>query len=724
MSTPQALLSILKRRFLPAASTFTSVVFAALIYLALTPRLYETTARLMINNRQISVSDLGRDLATLPENVAGGVNPLATQAELMKSRQVLERAAKKIAASYGGEAPTASQLREELSIKIIPATSILELSYQHENPETAAILLNAITSSVVEQNVENIRAGARSVREFLEAEVPKQKELLEKAEEAENLYRQVNGLVSVEDQTRELVQSLAAINNQERELGSRQQAVLAQNTSLKQLVDETSLQDAYTSARIGQDEELRDLRSRLNELEAQVIEVQSRLGDQHPDLLALLEQRNELHQLYEDKLSRILPTEQSSGDIAGDALSQELITQLITSDIEKVALERQILAIENDRQELEVRLRELPIRQQVLSNLVRNREEAEAALEQLQAQLREAKIAEAQLVSNVQILSRADTPIDPSSPNKPSVLVASAVFGVILAIGSVLLLEVLDNSLYDVSEAEKLFERPSLGSLPILPSHSLVLEEPEYFLNDARLVEPYRKLLKTLEFRGRNSLRLLVISSALTGEGKSTVASHLAMVASMFSKRTLLIDADLYSPKQQDLFNLSPTPGLTDVIDGQKSLSEAIQRTKNENLHVLTCGKYSQCPSMLMESASTKKLIKEAAEKFDFIILDTPAINSYADALALSPYSDGLLLVVHPGLTTRNGLSQTIEELNKSGTYLIGFVANKITNQISSRYFDVKNKQKLLPLAPNTSTEMEYCNDENPLLGELSHDKG
>jgi len=687
--------SIFRRHLLPAGMTFASVIVGGLAYLTFTPRLYETSARLSIDDRQVSVSNLGRDLARLPDSAPGGSNPLATQAELVKSQRVLTRAIAKVAANGNQNIPTVDQLANGLRVQIVPATSILQLSYRGKDSQMVAVSLNAVMASIVEESSETIRVGARSVRKFLEAEVAKQRVLLEWAEKAENRYRQENALVSVESQTNELVQNLGEAENQERELSARLQEATSRNVSLQQVIGAGSLKNAYASVRIGQDEELRALRTKLDDLETRVIEGRIRLTAQNPRLVLLVEQRDQIRKLYKNKLSRILSGKQlPPRNVAGDALSQELNSKSITNNIEQEALKQKLVTVRNARANLQARLAALPTKQQPLTTLNRERKEAESTLALLQSKLQEAKIAEAQLVSNVQIISEAGDPTKAEWPKKPFVLVTATAFGLILAIGVVLLLELLDNSLHDSAEAEELLGQLSLGVLPSLPQPLIALRQPELFLDNSYLVEPYRKLLKTLEFRSGKKLRLLVISSALAKEGKSTVVSHLAAVSAMLFQRTLLIDADLRQPKQHSLFNLSPEAGLAEVIDGRVTLSQAIQPTSIANLFVLPCGKRPLRPSLVLESAELQSLLTEAAKSFALVILDTPPINSCADALVLSRYSDGLMFVVCPGLTTRSGLSQAMSELNKNGIPLMGFVANNVDSQIEQHYSVSNNRQK------------------------------
>ncbi|AFY92660.1 GumC family protein [Chamaesiphon minutus] len=678
--------STLMRHWFPSALVFGSVMAGALAYLKVTPQLYEAKAQLTLDDRQISVSNIGHDLAKLPEGGAGLPNPLATQAELIKSPTLLKRALVKVQAAGVKNVPPISQLSKELRVKNVPATNILELSYRGQSPKLTAELLNAVTASAVEENLETIRAGARSIKEFLEAEVPKQRAQLERLEAAENRYRQENQLVAVEEQTKELVKSLETIQNQERDLSTQLQEAIVRNASLRKLGESVSPQSALTSVRVGQDEELKTLRAKLNDLEARVIEARSRFSDRNPILLTLTEQRDEARKFYQAKLARIVPKSGSSSPaVAGDALSQDLISKSIASNIDRAAIEQKLAAVKKIRLSLQAQLANLPNRQQPLTTLTRNREESAATLKLLQAKLQEASLAETQLVSNLKIIAPAELPTQPEWPKKSAVLSIAAAFGLVLTIGVILVLEFLDNCLHDSSEAELMLAQTTLGKLPSFPHDSTLLPQGEFRLETYHLVEPYRKLLKRLKFDRGTQIRRLVIGSALASEGKSMVAAHLAMVAAMQSRRTLLIDANLWQPEQHRLFNLPDSPGLAEVLEGKLTLEQSVQPTRIANLSLLTCGNLVHS-SFGLDSARMKSLLAEAERQFDLVIVDTPALASSIDAFEWSHHSDGLVLVVCPGVTTRNGLAQAWADLHKEKVPFFGFVVNRVNLPLDLNY--------------------------------------
>jgi polysaccharide biosynthesis transport protein len=695
-----SLLGVLQRRAIPALAAFAAVIGGAIAYLSVTPRLYETSARLMLNDKRISVSQLGRDLTQVSSGSPGGASPLADQAELVKSQRVLTRAIR-IFLEFNQDSPysqlTTTALGQGLRVKIVPATNILELSYQSKDPVLAASVLNAVSLAMEEESAAIIRQEAANVRKFLEQEVPKARRRLETAELNENKYRQSSGIVSFEEQTKSLVTSLAALEDQERTLATQFQEVRSRDASLRQITDAKALNSAYAAVRGGQDEQLKQLRTKLTEVENKLIEARVRFTEDNPTVQNLIEQRDSIRNLYAQQLQRVSPNGGiSPNNVAGDEISQNLTSQLITNEIEGLAVANKLKAVQGDRANLQTRLAQLPSKQQQLTPRMRNREEAAQSLKLLQTKYEEARIAEAQQVGNISIIEKAIAPTEPSSPKRSVVLVLAGVFGALLGTSVILILEVLDNTLRDASEAEELLKLPLLGVLPRLPSKTLVLEPADRFLDNVGLVEPYRMLFKNLEFRNTERLRLIVISSPISGEGKSVVASHLAAIAAMLSWRTLIIDADLRRPVQHTLFNLPLKPGITDVIEGKITLLQAVQATDIDYLEVLTCGEVYGRPSQLLESAAMKSLIAEASEKYDLVIIDTPPVSASADAATLGRQSDGLIVVTRPSFTDKEMLQRTVSELTHNRIPILGVVVNGMTGQTQKYYrYAVKGYQPL-----------------------------
>ncbi len=688
---------IFYRRRFPALATFVSVLCGAIAYLAFTPRLYEAKVRLMLDDKQIGISELGRNLNS-QSNIAGA-NPIATQAELARSQRVLQKTLAQLPAetrqSKPSERLTPNKIKTKLKTTIVPATRLLELSYRSKDPVLSAKVLNALTAAMVEENAATIRSEAGSARKFLEAEVPKKRSELAQAEAGLSQYKRSQGLVSLTDsngqdnaQTRSLIASLTTLEDQEREISAGLQEAKQRNQSLKKVTDSSTLKNTYAAVRSGQAQEIQNLRDKLVNLESQLALERSRFTENNPSVLNLREERDAVRSLYQQKLSSIAPnnTSNPAAGVASDRVSQDLATKLIVGEIDISALEKKLAAISSDRAKLQTRLDRLPVKEQALAGLMRQRTEAADSLQFLQRKLEEARIAEAQQVSNLSIVDLAEPPETANWPKIPIVLAIATAGGLTLAIGVVLILELFDDKLRNATEAEELVKLPVLGVLPVLPQAALALDRPEAFLRDCAALESYRSLLTSLKFRSLDGLKTLVVSSTLAGEGKSSLVSHLGAVSATLSKRTLIIDADLRRPTQHRLFKLPERPGLTDVINGNIPLTEAIQQTNIENLSVLTCGEPQLYPSQFFESKRMRATLNEAALLYDMVIVDTPPVTSCVDAVTLSRDSDGMVLVARPNFTQKDIFMRAVSELTSNRVNVLGVAINGITDETERFY--------------------------------------
>ena len=675
MNGMPAIAPVIKRNIWNALLAFTAVVSASYAYLKMTPPVYEGSVRLILDDQRLSVSELGQAIAANP--APGNANPIATQAELIASEGVLKQAALLLSTSGLGEkAPEPGEIASALKVKIVPATNILEVYYTNRDPKVVAAVLNAISQATVQESGESIRQQASSVRQFVEARVPRQQEMLERAELAESQFKEANGIVALDDQDKNLVNSLSVVEDQERTLSAELSEAQKKTGQLQSIIGVNNVQTAYITSRAGQDEELKALRGKLTDLEAQVIDARSRLGDQNPELLALEQKRDETRAFYSQSLARVVPNSSSvpSKSLATDDLSRGLIATYITGSVEQNALLEKLRALQSQQEPLRARLASLPAKQRVLSSLDRKREQEALTLKMLQSKLEEARIAEAQLISNVRVVGQASVPSTPANPKPAAALVLGLAAGLASAIGVILLGELLNTKVGSSSEVEDQLKLPVLGILP----RRLPLQPSQLngFLNNSAAVEPYRRILKTLELSNKDSLKSILVSSSIAGEGKSSVAAHLAIVAAMMSRRTLLIDADLSHPLQHHFFGLSQQPGLTDVVSESAPLNTIVQPTTIANLSVLTQGKWFNRPAQVLEADAMKALMQTVVNDYDLVIIDTSPVTRFADAMTLSEHTDGVVLVVRPEFTPKAAALQSIADLERSGAKILGAIVN------------------------------------------------
>ncbi len=685
MDNLSSILPPIKRHWLPALLTFSSVMGGAVLYLMTVSPTYQSSVRLAVENSEVSVSEIGQALAG-PGRVSNSTDPMATQAELVKSERVLGTALAQEANARQkslDQLPDIWALRKDLEVTVVPATNILEITHRNPEAKLTASLLNRIAGQVVAQSAEDIRREASSVRQFLEQQIPPLRSNLKAMEVQEMKFRQQNGIVDVQAQTTKLLDNISAIQTQERTLAGQLQEAKARDALLRQMTGFQTPEGAYTASRIGQDEELADLKNRLIEIETQVIQARAKYQDRHPQVLGLVQQRNDLKNLYVKRLGQFLP---ASNDLpadleAKDALSQDLISRYVLNTVESSALANHLGLLEKNRQFLQAQVATIPERRQMLTGLERDRTEVQTNLDILQKKLQEARIAEAQLLSSVRIIGLAAQPTVPSGPKIPVVMVLATAAASVLATSVILLLESLNNTVRNAREVETSTDAPVLGVLP-RQSGRLPLAGGlpiEAFLNAPTVVEPHRRLLKNIELRGAQNggCRILVVSSTVEGEGKSDVVARLAAVSAMLSRRTLVIDADLLNPRQPSLLGASSSLGLTHVVSGGASFEDAVQSTAIENLDLLSCGELVNRPSTVIESKQMEQLLQTVAKRYELVLIDTPSVDASSDAITMGQHSNGVLLVVRPNLTVKESMVATMSNLQDNSIAVAGIVVNE-----------------------------------------------
>ena len=219
-----------------------------------------------------------------------------------------------------------------------------------------------------------------------------------------------------------------------------------------------------------------------------------------------------------------------------------------------------------------------------------------------------------------------------------------------------------------------MFLRKKNDSLPDYGQRNLItLANPK-----SPISEQYRTIRTNLEFTSiGQKLQMITVTSASNGEGKSTTAANLAVVYAQLGKRVLLIDCDLRKPTAQLTFNLSSQSGLSTILVGRSSLDRAIQQTGVERLSLLTAGPIPPNPTELVASEQMVVLLEEVRRQYDIVILDAPPMMQVADARLLAKVADGTILVIGCENSDRQLVVKAKEQLERTGTHMLGLVLNK-----------------------------------------------
>lgn len=191
--------------------------------------------------------------------------------------------------------------------------------------------------------------------------------------------------------------------------------------------------------------------------------------------------------------------------------------------------------------------------------------------------------------------------------------------------------------------------------------------------------EAYRTIRTNIEYSNIDKeIKSILVTSSQQNEGKSTVIANLAVsFASMESKKILVVEGDLRNPTVHRMFNISNTYGITDVLTGQKSFDECVNKTEINGLEVLTCGKIPPNPAEMLASNKMKIFLESLKDHYDYIFIDAPPIGIITDAGILSTYTDGSILVVASKEVDIEMAQIAKERLDKVGANILGVVLNK-----------------------------------------------
>ena len=287
---------------------------------------------------------------------------------------------------------------------------------------------------------------------------------------------------------------------------------------------------------------------------------------------------------------------------------------------------------------------------------------------------------------NAELVQRAQVPESPSSPDTARNVVLGVIFGLLLGVGLAFLLEQLDRRVRDPREFEELLERPLLALIPESralarggPAQDQVLPTGEQ--------EAFRMLRANLRyFSVDRPVRSVLVTSAAPGDGKSTVSWNLALAAAGTGTRVLLMETDLRHPSlAASTEHLAPKPGLSTVLAGHVEFAEVVQeitvphqgrKRRERKMDVVVAGPIPPNPVDLIESERMRAVMREAQERYDLVVVDTPPISVVSDAIPLIREASGVIVVTRVGKSLRESVTQLKRQLEHLNAPTLGVVAN------------------------------------------------
>jgi polysaccharide biosynthesis transport protein len=646
----------------------------------------------------------------------GGTNPqfadsavqvdYATQLTLMTSSILIQRIVDRLHPIYPDirvqdvkKSLSVAQVTEKTVDKKVD-TKVFEAAYEDNDPVRAQKILKTVQQVYQDYNHEQQKLRLTQGLAFINDQIPQIQNQLQQAESALENFRRTQNFLNPELQSKALVDSLDNISREQRTNSVQVEDLRTRYAVLKQKLA-LSPQASSQATRLSQSSRYQNLLNEIQKTELALVQERLRFTDRATSVQKLLEQLSQQKSQLSIEKQRILPdgavlpsSSSSAAMKAGQLGAMELTLASQFTDTEvnlNTALARQV-KLTSIEQKYRQAIQQFPA---LLSKYNRLQPAVQIGRETLQQLLKARQDLGLEIARGGFDWQVVEAPKlgQKTGPDLQRNLLLGAVVGLFL--GGVLAFgrNAMDDSIHSLDELKKQQPHlPFLGAVPKVLPQGIKLpfrQIPSTFPVLNRL--PFRESIDLASqniqlLESSRSIQSLVVTSILSGEGKSTVAIGLAMSAARLHKRVLLIDADLRRPSlhiQLDLFNCD---GLSTLLgsDAKMAPDRAIQSlSPSSNLDILTAGSIPDDPVKLLSSSRMAELMVEVEANYDLVILDAPPILGIVDTVTIAALCDGVVLVERIGRVHRQDLIQAAAVINRLN--VIGVIPNGVDHS-NNRY--------------------------------------
>jgi capsular exopolysaccharide synthesis family protein len=691
---------ILKRHWLPATVVWGAAVALATSVAFSQKSTYEASGKLRFkkqNTTSALVTQAGEKIGQL-DALNSKDTPLDTEAEVLKSSPIVNQTIAVLNLKNDEGKPLSYEsFLKKLKVGTVRGTDVLGIAYKSTDREEAIVVVNRLMQIYLKTNILSNRAEAAAARKFINEQLPKVEDTVRQADAALRIFKEKNNVANLEEETKTAVAAIDTLDQQIAIAQADVEKLTGRATELQKKMGMTS-EEALASNALNQSVAVQQVFEKLKQVEDQLAVERTRFMDEHPTIISLKSKQAALKAILEERTKEVLGDQkqvsyeglQKSDQKQGGKLQEALTETLVSSEAERKALSNQLASLIRSRAAYKQRLSYLPQLEQTQRELQRKLDAAQSNYELLLKNREQVQLAENQNVGNAQIVSPAIAPKSAASSSKKIIVLAGIVAGSLLYVVTAFILELTDRSIKTTKEIRNIFSYTLLGMIPgsrkkvsltgiktegTLPERQ-VITSPHSIISEA-----YRMLQANLRFLSPDQdLKVIVVTSSVPKEGKSTVSTNLAVAIAQLGNQVLLIDADLHHPQQHHIWDLTNEVGLSEVIVNQAELKKAVKHVM-PNLDILPSGVIPPNSLALLGSKRMNSLVEDFSQTYDFVIVDTSPLLLVADALTLSKMSDGILLVTRPGVIDKVSAKAAKERLEQSGQNVLGLVVNGVMSE-------------------------------------------
>jgi succinoglycan biosynthesis transport protein ExoP len=561
-------------------------------------------------------------------------------------------------------------------------TRLIDITFQHGDPETAAKITNCVAETFKRSNLEKKNEANTTTSEFLSTRVADLQSTIRADEEKLVSYAKNNQILSLDASQNTVVERLSGLNKSLLEAENDRKLAEAEYNAAKAPGAAGALAEAGAK-------DINESESKLSDLKQKRAQLLVEATEEAPEVKEIQQQITELDKHLKESRARNTST---------------LLTNLETKFRQSQAREESLRKSFNQQKGETVTQNEAAINYRILEQEIQTNK---GLLENLLSRSKENDVVLAGRPNNISIVDYAIVPEGPVGPARLRSVMLAFVLSLALGVGLALFLEYLDDSVHSTDDVERFLRLPALAVIPAMSgsaarrrllSSATTLQKrngnngsnggvnPELLLNvtgRSALAESYRQLRTSvlLSTAGR-APKTLLITSSLPGEGKTTTAVNTAISLAQTGAAVVIIDADMRRPRLRSIFDLSERQGLSSILSSEMKAEEMlamIARDETTGLHVMTSGPIPPNPAELIGSDQMRKLISELSRTFTHIVIDSPPISSFTDGVLIATMVDGVLLVVHGGKSSRSVVRRSRQLLLDVGAKIFGVVLNNVS---------------------------------------------
>ncbi|WP_414576658.1 GumC family protein [Anabaena sp. CCY 9402-a] len=685
----QEFLILLQRRMVVIVGIATTVMIGVVINLILNPKppQYESSFQMLVE----PVTDDTKVVDIVKETTPSSQSNKSTldydsQILVLKSPQLIANSINQLVKDYPDI--NYKDLIQSLSIVRIGETKILQVSYRSKEALESKAVLEKIAQEYLEYSQEKRQTRLRQGIQFLDKELPSLRNRVEQIQRELQIFQQKYKFDTPESRAEQIARQTADLAQQKQALQLQLEQARANSAFLQSEEGKKAVLDSYPVYQA--------LNSELRQLDIQIATTSVLLQDENPNLITLKEKQEKLVPIIQQESERYIRTKRA-----------EAASALKSLEVNQQALEKSQQILEQERQQL-------PILSRKYTELQRTLQLATDSLNRFLSTRENLQIQISQTEMGWQLIKEPDLPTIPvvSSGIIRDVIQGFAV-SIFLGIGAALLMEKLDHTYHNARSIKEKVKIPLLGSIPfekelqssqaqtIKPQSPIIkisdslpetvsgvstLAAQDYSNYSTKFLDALRVLYTNIQLLNCDrQLRSITVSSAMPGDGKSTMAFYLAQVATAMGQRVLLVDADLRQPKIHTLSNLNNLWGLSSLLTSNLPVEEVVRQLPTMNaLSVVTSGPVPPDSAKLLSSEKIKRLMTDFHNTYDLVIYDTPPLVGLADVNLIAPQTDGILMVVKIDQTERSVFERAIADLKFAPMNVLGIVANGQKSNLNS----------------------------------------